>query len=101
MFTEVAHSYRNVSIIDHPRSLLADRSGCLAPKMGRHDKGSGNPLSQDALHLGREGYKVFAKSIKEGIFGKYRPRSQGQAQNRGTAVDGNQSGRSGRGQSPR
>jgi hypothetical protein len=101
MFTEVAHSHRNVSIIDHPRSLLADRSGCLAPKMGRHDKGSGNPLSQDALHLGREGYKVFAKSIKEGIFGKYRPRSQGQAQNGGTAVDGSQSGRSGRGQSPR
>ena len=100
MFVEIAHSHRNVSVIDHPRSVLCDRSGCLKPDMGRYDRESSSPLHQDVLHLGRVGYRVFAKSIKEGIFGKYKPRSQGQAQNGGPAGGSSQHDSSGSNRAP-
>ena len=72
MLIELAHSYRNISIIDHSWSILCDRSGCLKSELGRHDKSSGLPLDSDSLHLGKNGYRILAINIKEGIFGKRR-----------------------------
>ena len=72
MLIELAHSYRNISIIGHSWSILCDRSGCLKSELGRHDKSSGLPLDSDSLHLGKNGYRILAINIKEGIFGKRR-----------------------------
>ena len=99
MLIEFSHSYRNINIIDHPRSTLCDRTGCLKSELGRYDRNTGFPLDSDSLHLGKNGYRMFAKNIKEGIFGKrrattrYSTQVQGrrlaatQGQNRGHSCD--------------
>ena len=72
MLIELSHNYCNINIIDHPWSTLCDRTGCLKSELGKHDKNTGLLLDSDSLHLGKNGYRMFAKNIKEGIFGKRR-----------------------------
>ena len=72
MLIELSHSYRGISVIDHSWSILCDRAGCLKSELGRHDKSTGLPLDSDSLHLGKNGYRILAMNIKQGIFGKRR-----------------------------
>ena len=76
MLIELSHSYRNINIIDHSWSILCDGTGCLKSELGRHDKNSGLPLDSDTLHLGKNGYRILAKNIKEDIFGKRRAKTR-------------------------
>ena len=75
ILVDISHSYSNVKIIDHPLSELCDERGCLKPDLGRYDRELGAPLTKDTLHLGKKGLRLFAKSIKTGILGKFKSRA--------------------------
>ena len=87
---DIAHSYKNVSVIDHPFNQLCDNNGCLKEELGRYDKESGTPLSRDVLHLGKKGLRLLAVSIKSCLMGKYR--RQGGRQQEATAEQGHHDG---------
>ena len=97
---EIAHTYRNISIIDYNPSLYSDSGGLLKSELGRHDKVSGRPLDSDALHLGKKGIRLFAAGIKSSVF-QGRPRKvRSQGQRAGSAAGEGRRGSSGGGQSP-
>ena len=77
---DISHSYRNISIIDHPVDQLCNDRGCLKDNLGRHDKETGTPLTRDTLHLGKQGLRIFATIIKSSVMGKYKKRAQGQGE---------------------
>ena len=87
---DICHSYKNMSVIDHPFTQLCNDNDCLKDEFGRFDKESGTPLSRDALHLGKKGLRLLAVTIKSCIMGKYKRHDQ--RQQRATADRGNQDG---------
>ena len=40
--------------------------------IGRYDRESQAPLARDVLHLGRKGLRIFAKTLKSSVIGKYK-----------------------------
>jgi alkylated DNA repair dioxygenase AlkB len=59
--------------LKHPNLCLinpanyCDASGKLKPELGRYCQSEGKPLETDELHLGRQGIRMLAKSIKDFI----------------------------------
>ena len=74
---DLAYSYKNVSVIQHPFAQLCNSNGSLRDDCGRFDKESGTPLARDALHLGKKGLRLFASSIKTSIVGKFKKQTAG------------------------
>ena len=64
---EMSHSHKNVYVLDNDISQYCDRSGVLRSELGRHDKATGRPLDQDALHLGKQGLRLLARAIRSNI----------------------------------
>ena len=79
---DISHSYSNVKIIDHPLSELCDERGCLKAELGRYDRDLAEPLARDTLHLGKKGLRLFAKTLKTGILGKFKSRATSTGQRR-------------------
>ena len=72
---DISHSIRNVNVIDHPLADLCDAHGCLRDEFGRYDRELQAPLTRDALHLGKKGLRLFARTIKSRIIKKSRRNS--------------------------
>ena len=68
---EIAHSHKNIKIIDHPLGEYCDINGCLNDQAGRYDRESNAPLTQDTLHLGKHGLRILAKTLKSSVVGKF------------------------------
>ena len=69
---EIAFNHKNILIVNHPFDELCNANDCLKDECGRFDKTSGTPLSQDVLHLGKQGLRLLAISLKSSIMGKYK-----------------------------
>ncbi len=89
---DVAHSYKNVNVIDHPLAALCDSYGCLKDEFGRYDRVAQAPLTRDTLHLGKNGLRVFARTIKSRVIGKFKSDSTRSGQHRAAAEQGNHDG---------
>ena len=68
---EIAHSHKNIKIIDHPLGEYCDINGCLKDQLGRYDRELNAPLARDALHLGKRGLRLLAKTLKSSVVGKF------------------------------
>ena len=82
---EISHSHKNIFVVEHQYDQLCDSNDRLKDEFGRHDRESGAPLSQDALHFGKKGLRLLAMSLKSSVMGKNK--RQG---GRGTAEPGHQ-----------
>ena len=65
---DMTYSHRNVYVVEH--SIFSDNSGCLKDKFGRFRDGRPNIL--DAIHLGRNGIRLFSKELKDMLIKKSR-----------------------------
>lgn len=75
MLHDISHSYKNVHVIDHPLAELCNSQGCLRDELGRYDRESQGPLTRDTLHLGKKGLRLFARTIKSCVVGRFRSSS--------------------------
>ena len=64
MMIDFVFNRRNMFVIDN--SILSSQNGCMPPKYGRFMR-NGTPLTNDVVHLGREGLRVFCMNIKRCI----------------------------------
>jgi hypothetical protein len=90
LILDMVFCHKNMYIIDN--SILGANEGCMPPKFGRF-VGNGLPNSNDIVHLGKSGLRLFCTNIKNSIMNK-RP-EQSQARFRASA--GNYSGAARRG----
>ena len=74
---DLSHSYKNINVVDHPIAELCNAGGSLRDDLGRYDRDSQAPLAKDALHLGKKGLRIFAKTLKSSVIGRYKSQ-QGQ-----------------------
>ena len=89
---EIAHSNKNIKIIDHPLGELCDGNGCLKDQLGRFDHASNAPLTRDTLHLGKRGLRLLAKTLKSSVVGKFLGQSSRTGQHRAPTVRVNDGG---------
>ena len=75
---DIAHTHKNISVINQHVDKLCDSNGLLMDEFGRYDREAGTFLARDVLHLGKKGLRLFAMSIKSSIMGKYKKQDQGQ-----------------------
>ena len=92
---DLSHSIKNVNVIDHPLEQLCNSHGCLKDEFGRYNQEAQGPLSRDTLHLGKKGLRVFARTIKSSVVGKFKSRApvQQEATAGQTHPEGSQSSR--------
>ena len=89
---DLSNSFKNVNIIDHLLNELCNSHGCLRDELGRYDREAQDHLARDKLHLGKKGLRLFAKTIKSCVIGKFRNNSTRSGQQEATSTGSHRDG---------